>query len=191
MAGLAELPAGRQVTIGGVVTGVRGQRDKRGHDMAFFTLEDYTGAIEVIAFSSVYETARPLVHSDVPILVTGRLDRRDDETGKVVAEAIVPLAQAATEGERRLEVRVPREKCEQEILNEVRSVLLRNSGSMPVTITIDTGASRAILATDLRVALHDGLLEPLATLLGPGNVRLAEPPTTAAARTGNGHAEKR
>ena len=188
-AGLAELPAGRQVTIGGVVTGVRGQRDKRGHDMAFFTLEDYTGAIEVIAFSSVYETARPLVHSDVPILVTGRLDRRDEEPGKVVAEAIVPLAQAATEGERRLEVRVPREKCEQAILNEVRSVLLRNSGSMPVTITIDTGASQAILATDLRVALHDGLLEPLATLLGPENVRLAEP--AVAARSGNGHAEKR
>jgi len=190
-AGLAELPAGRQVTIGGVVTGVRGQRDKRGHDMAFFTLEDYTGAIEVIAFSSVYETARPLVHSDVPILVTGRLDRRDEETGKVVAEAIVPLAQAATEGERRLEVRVPREKCEQDILNEVRSVLLRNSGSMPVTITIDTGASLAILATDLRVALHDGLLEPLATLLGRENVRLAEPPGAVATRSGNGHADKR
>ena len=190
-AGLTELPAGRQVTVGGVVTGVRGQRDKRGHDMAFFTLEDYTGVMEVIAFSSVYETARPLVHSDVPILVTGRLDRRDEETGKVVAEAIVPLAQAATEGERRLEVRVPREKCEQEILNEVRSVLLRNSGSMPVTITIDTGASQAILATDLRVALHDGLLEPLATLLGPENVRLADPAVAVAARAGNGHAEQR
>jgi DNA polymerase III alpha subunit len=147
--------------------------------------------MEVIAFSSVYETARPLVHSDVPILVTGRLDRRDEETGKVVAEAIVPLAQAATEGERRLEVRVPREKCEQEILNEVRSVLLRNSGSMPVTITIDTGASQAILATDLRVALHDGLLEPLATLLGPENVRLADPAVAVAARAGNGHAEQR
>lgn len=190
-AGLAELPAGRQVTIGGVVTAVRGQRDKRGQEMAFFTLEDYTGALEVIAFSSVYETARPLIHSDVPILVTGRLDRRDEEGGKVVAETIVPLAQAATEGERRLEVRVPRDKCEQEILTEVRSVLLRNSGSMPVTITIDTGASRAILATDLRVALHDGLLEPLTTLLGPGSVRLAEPAAAAAARSGNGHAEKR
>jgi DNA polymerase-3 subunit alpha len=190
-AGLAEIPAGRKVTIGGVVTGVRGQRDKRGNDMAFFTLEDYAGTVEVIAFSGVYETARPLVHSDVPILLTGRLDRRDEEAGKVVAETIVPLAQAATDGERRLEVRVPREKCEQEILNELRSVLLRNSGSMPVTITIDTGASRAILATDLRVALHDGLLEPLASLLGAENVRLAEPAGAVPARTGNGHAGKR
>ncbi len=187
-ADLSQLPAGRQVTVGGVVTAVRGQRDRRGKDMAFFTLEDYTGLVEVIAFSSVYETARPLVHSDLPLLVTGRLDRRDEEPGKVVADSIVPLAQAATTGNRRLEVRVPREKCDAELLAELRSVLLRNSGSMPVTITIDTGASLAILATDLRVALNDGLLDPLASLLGAENVRLAEPAAAPAGRPGNGHA---
>ncbi|MGH7563390.1 MAG: DNA polymerase III subunit alpha, partial [Gemmatimonadota bacterium] len=187
-ADLSQLPAGRQVTVGGVVTAVRGQRDRRGKDMAFFTLEDYTGLVEVIAFSSVYETARPLVHSDLPLLVTGRLDRRDEEPGKVVADSIVPLAQAATTGNRRLEVRVPREKCDADLLAELRSVLLRNSGSMPVTITIDTGASQAILATDLRVALNDGLLEPLASLLGAENVRLAEPAAAPAGRPGNGHA---
>ncbi len=184
---LAHLPAGRPVTIGGVVTAVRGQRDRRGNDMAFFTLEDYTGSVEVIAFSSVYETARPLVHSDLPLLVTGRLDRRDEEPGKVVADSIVPLAQAATTGDRRLEVRVPQEKCDADVLDELRAVLLRNSGSMPVTITIDTGASRAILATDLRVALNDGLLEPLATLLGAENIRLAGPAAAPAGRPGNGH----
>ena len=59
---------------------------------------------------------------------------------------------------------------------------------MPVTITIDTGASRAILATGLRVALNDGLLEPRASLLGSENIRLAEPATAPAGRPGNGHA---
>lgn len=183
-AGLAEMPGRSDVSLGGVVTAVKGMRDKRGNEMAFFTLEDYTGTAEVIAFSSVYETARPLIHSDTPLLVTGRLDRRDDredETAKVVADSIAPLSEAARAGERRLEVRLPREKCDSETLSEVRSILVRHSGSMPVTLTIDTGDSQAILDVGLCVALTSGLLELLNALLGEGNVRLGEP-----ARAGNG-----
>ncbi|CAN5272681.1 DNA polymerase III subunit alpha [soil metagenome] len=178
---LVDMTHGREVCLGGVVTAVKGMRDKRGNEMAFFTLEDYSGTVEVIAFSSVYETARPLVHSDVPLLVSGRLDRRDEEEpGKVLADSIVPLSEAGQTGDRRLEVRIPREKCEAGTLAEVRSLLVRHSGSMPVTLTVDTGECRAVLDAGLCVALSGGLLEPLHALLGAGNVRLGQP------RTGNG-----
>ncbi len=168
------------VTVGGVVAAVKGKTDRRGNAMAFFTLEDYSGTIEVIAFSSLYETARPLIHSDTPLLVTGRLDRREDEPAKVVADSVVPLAEAGASGDRRLEVRVPRDKCDAGTLGEVRAILLRHTGSMPVTITLDTGDSRATLAPRVRVAVSAGLLEPLSDLLGAGNVRLSQP------RAGNG-----
>jgi len=171
---LADVDAGTEVTLGGVVTAVRGLRDKRGNEMAFFTLEDYTGTIEVIAFSSIYEAARPLIHSDTPILVTGRLDRQDDgDAGKILADSIVPLAEAASVGDRRLEVRVPFEKCDPDVLTRVRSLLVQHSGSLPVTLWIDTGDNRAVLVPRrIRVALSNGLLEPLAEILGSNNVRL-------------------
>jgi DNA polymerase-3 subunit alpha len=185
-AGAAELPTSSDVVLGGVVAAVKGMRDRRGNPMAFFTLEDYTGTIEVIAFSSVYESARPLIHSDTPILVSGRLDRREDEPPKVIADAVVPLADAGLSGDRRLEVSVPRDKCDPATLAEVRSILLRHSGSMPVALTIDTGSSRATLAPRLRVAISAGLLEPLHALLGPGNVRLSAPREPAGVAPGNG-----
>jgi DNA polymerase-3 subunit alpha len=183
-AGAAELATGTDVGLGGVVAGVKGMRDRRGNPMAFFTLEDYTGTIEVIAFSSVYESARPLIHSDTPILVTGRLDRREDEPPKVIADAVVPLADAGLAGDRRLEVRVPRDKCDPATLAEVRSILIQHTGSMPVALTIDTGSSRATLAPRLRVAVSAGLLEPLHALLGPGNVRLSAPRDSVAPANG-------
>ena len=161
-------------------------RDRRGNAMAFFTLEDYSGTIEVIAFSSVYESARPLIHSDTPILVSGRLDRREDEPPKVIADGVMPLAEAVLSGDRRLEVRVPRDKCDPATLAEVRSLLVQHTGSMPVTLTIDTGASRATLSPRLRVAVSASLLEPLHALLGPGNVRLSASREPVGPAPGNG-----
>jgi len=171
-AGLADEPHGRAVTLTGVVTAVRGLRDKRGKDMAFFTLEDYTGTVEVITFSSVYEVSRALIHSDTPLLVRGRLDRRDDEAGKVIAESVTPLSEAGHASDHRLIVRVPPDKCDSSTLAKVRSLLVRNSGSMPVRLNVDTGACDAMLSTGISVAPSNGLLEPLTALLGADNVRL-------------------
>ena len=171
---VAAAPHGSDVCLGGVVTAVQSKRDRRGDEMAFFTLEDYSGTVEAIAFSSVYETARPLVLSDTPLLVHGRVDRRDEEPGKVIVSSVVPLAEAALAGNHRLEVRVPRDKCDNQTLAAVRGILIQNSGSMPVRITIDTGSSVAELATGIAVALSDSLLETLSGLLGENSVRLSE-----------------
>jgi DNA polymerase-3 subunit alpha len=182
--GLADVPTGSEVSVGGVVTSVRGMRDRRGEEMAFFTLEDYTGTVEVIAFSSVYETARALIHSDTPLLVRGNLDRRDEEAGKILAQSIMPLSEAALDAGRRLEVRVPRDKCDADTLAEVRSLLIQHSGSLPVTLTIDTGSTHAVLTPrTLRVSFSARLLEPLTALLGSNNVKLAN---TSRQRRGNG-----
>ncbi|MFN2383393.1 MAG: DNA polymerase III subunit alpha [Gemmatimonadota bacterium] len=184
---LAAVRTNTDVCLGGVVTHVKGMRDKRGHEMAFFTLEDYTGTVEVIAFSDVYEAARALVHSDTPLLVSGRLDRREEEPGKVVAGTIVPLHEAGLAGDRRLEVRVPRERCDAATLATLRALFAQHSGSMPVTLALDTGASRATLAPrGLRVALSGGLLDPLRALLGTENVRLSEAPPAAPRENGGG-----
>ncbi|CAN5887601.1 DNA polymerase III subunit alpha [soil metagenome] len=171
---VAAAPGGSDVCLGGVVTAVQGKRDRRGDEMAFFTLEDYSGTIEAIAFSSVYEVTRALILSDTPLLVHGRVDRREEEPGKVIVSSVVPLAEAGLAGNHRLEVRVPRAKCDGETLASVRGLLIQHSGSMPVRLTVDTGSSVAELTTGLAVALSDALLETLGGLLGEGSVRLSE-----------------
>jgi DNA polymerase-3 subunit alpha len=171
---VAVAPTGSDVCLGGVVTAVQGKRDRRGAEIAFFTLEDYSGTVEAIAFSTVYEAARALILSDTPLLVHGRVDRRDEEPGKVIVSSVVPLAEAALSGNHRLEVRVPRAKCDGDTLAAIRGLMIQHSGSMPVRLTVDTGTSVAELATGLAVALSDSLLETLNELLGEGSVRLCE-----------------
>ena len=66
-------------------------------------------------------------------------------------------------------------------------LLIQNSGSMPVRITVDTGSSVAELSTALAVAVSDQLLDTLSGLLGEGSVRLAEANgLSRAARAANG-----
>jgi len=107
------------------------------------------------------------------------VDRRDEEPGKVIVSSVVPLAEAALTGNHRLEVRVPRDKCDNQTLAAVRGLLIQHSGSLPVRITVDTGSSVAELATGLAVALSDSLLETLGGLLGENSVRLSEANGTA------------
>ena len=82
---------------------------------------------------------------------------------------------------------MPRTKCDPETLSAVRGLLIQNSGSMPVRITVDTGSSVAELSTALAVAVSDQLLDTLSGLLGEGSVRLAEANgSSRTARAANG-----
>jgi hypothetical protein len=102
----------------------------------------------------------------------------------VIVSSVVPLAEAALSGNHRLEVRVPRDKCDNQTLAAVRGLLIQNSGSLPVRLTVDTGSSVAELATGLAVALSDSLLETLGGLLGENSVRLSEANGARQAPTG-------
>ena len=62
--------------------------------MAFFTLEDLTGSIEIVAFPKVYEEASTVIYEDSIVLVQGRLELREDEI-KLIANAILPFSQDA------------------------------------------------------------------------------------------------
>ena len=65
---------GRRVTVAGIRQTSHHSRTAKGEPMLFLTLEDLTGMLDVIAFPDVYRTAKDLLNSTSPLLVTGIME---------------------------------------------------------------------------------------------------------------------
>ncbi len=70
---------GQQVTIGGIIKGMRQITTKKGDAMAFLQVEDPQGSIEVVAFPRTFHDCREVIHEDALVLVRGKVQVRDDK----------------------------------------------------------------------------------------------------------------
>lgn len=82
---------GHRVTLGGIITGVTRKITRSNAMMAFLTLEDLTGTVEVIVFPKSFDHLNPILKEDLVVVVKGRLQVREDENTKIIAEDIVLL----------------------------------------------------------------------------------------------------
>ena len=71
---LAEARAEQEVTVGGMLVGVKPYTTKNGKLMGFLTLDDLSGTMEVTAFADVYEKYGPYLQQDAIVLVKGTVD---------------------------------------------------------------------------------------------------------------------
>jgi DNA polymerase-3 subunit alpha len=92
---IQNLKDGAEAKIGGVPVALNEIKTKRGDMMGFVTLEDLKGSIEVIVFAELYKKISPIIKSEQPILVKGKvtLDATNLKT-KVKAEEVTLLADA-------------------------------------------------------------------------------------------------
>jgi len=90
---------GQQVVIAGMVAGKRDLITKNGKMMSFVQIEDLYGQAEVIVFPNVFEKSGYLLDGDRVLVIQGRVDFKEDEQAKVLAEAIMTIEEAETLGE--------------------------------------------------------------------------------------------
>ncbi|MBE0616691.1 MAG: DNA polymerase III subunit alpha, partial [Proteobacteria bacterium] len=90
---ILERPDKSPVTVGGVVAALKVITTRTGNRMAFATLEDTEGTIEVVIFAEAFAKAETLLHSETPLIVRGTLEKNED-AGKILAEEVLPLADA-------------------------------------------------------------------------------------------------
>lgn len=83
---------GLPVHMGGIVTELHTKATKTGNLMAFLTLEDLTGQIEVLVFPRVYEKYLAVLGVDAMLMLHGKLSVREDESPKLLLDSAVPLS---------------------------------------------------------------------------------------------------
>jgi len=84
---LTNLSDKSRVVLAGVISNLKRKSTKNGNLMAFITLEDLEGSVEIIAFPKVYEKCKEMIKNDDIIIVEGHIDVTEGKT-KIIAEKI-------------------------------------------------------------------------------------------------------
>ncbi len=84
----------KQETIGGLICAVTNKSAKNGQPMAFVTLEDMYGTVEIIVFPRDYANLRRYIEVGRKVLITGRVSVGSEEDGKLIASKIIGFDEA-------------------------------------------------------------------------------------------------
>src|SRR6058998_2813268 len=180
-ADLAAKGHGARVVLFGHAVGLKETSTKGGNRMAFFTLEDMDGAVEVTVFPEPFKAAAACLRSGEAVLVRGRVD--DGDKGRVVlAEDVRLLEQALAESGGRpknggvsepnaCRIRLTPGEDPSAALAAVRQLCGEHPGRVPVFLHLVLGGQEVVVRTrGLSVDGSTELVTAGETLLGPGNI---------------------
>lgn len=95
--GSAVVHDGAYVTIGGMITEKTVKTTRNNKMMAFLTVEDLAGSVEVLVFPKDYEKRRDMLIKDEKVFIRGRASVGDEPVGKLICEQIIPFSQVPRE----------------------------------------------------------------------------------------------
>jgi DNA polymerase-3 subunit alpha len=145
--------AGREVRAGGLLTGLRETRTRRGDTMAFGTLEDLEGAFDLVVFAEPYSRLRTLLRDahapeagkgPLPLLVAGTLEA--GEPPKILVRDAFRLADAAERLSAQVRIRIFDHEASRDRLLALRQVLEAHRGDCSVYVhLVIPGESETVL----------------------------------------------
>ncbi|MBW3659089.1 MAG: hypothetical protein KY457_10660, partial [Actinobacteria bacterium] len=159
------------VTVAGVLTSLTKKFTKKGDTYLVATLEDLTGSVEVVFWPATYRAAHEALEEDAVLIVTGRLEVRD-EAVKLSANKVSAPDLSEVRGAP-VVVRFAEAQCTAEAIQRLRGVLANHSGHVPVHLVVDRddGGTKVFrLGDGYRVARSSGLFGEIKAAFGPDAV---------------------
>jgi len=164
------------VVVAGLVVAQRTMQTRRGDRMAFVTLDDRTGRLELAVFSDLYSQSRDLLAKDTLLVVEGQVSV-DEYTGgfKMSAEKLYNIDQARAAFSKRLVIEVSAEEAGNGFVEELKEILSPvMQGTCPVYLHYHGHQAEAEIALgeEWKISPTNLLLERLSRLAGERNVHL-------------------
>ncbi len=175
---IADLKPERDQTaiVAGLVVAVRARNSRRGDRIAFVTLDDRSGRIEIAVFSESYNKYRTLIVKDKLLVVEGTVSVDEYSGGfKMSAEQIFDIDQAREQYARRVEIGVDAAHAGDDFPRSLAQVLEPfREGRCQVCLEYQSGGAQAklLLGSEWRVRPSETLLHRLKELAGPDRVRV-------------------
>lgn len=161
---------GTRVIIGGIITEKTVKFTKQNKAMAFLTIEDLFGNIEVIVFPNSYENYLSILLDDAKIFAEGRISVEDDKPAKLILEKAWPLDESVRELWIQLEDMNEYKEKKETVLKLIR----QNPGRSEVVLYLKKEKAIKRLSAGQRVNLDSAITEKLIELCGTDNVRVVE-----------------
>jgi DNA polymerase III subunit alpha len=162
------------VWVGGIVSGLRPLKTKKGDRMAVFMLDDIAGGVEVVVFPETFGKHGHLIAVDAMLLVRGKFEK-DDESARIVATEIQPISLLKERTTR--EVVIHLNGPTRNTMEALAELLSRHRGDRRVLLELDVkknGGPGLRVRADVaqRVRPSEKLVEEVEQLCGSGSVQL-------------------
>ncbi|SPQ00579.1 DNA polymerase III alpha subunit [Candidatus Sulfobium mesophilum] len=161
------------IVIGGVLRAIKKKNVKSTGDMmAYVSLEDDEGSVEVIIFSELYKNTNALLKKDALVLVKGNIDK-DEKGVRVRAREVSALDNAGRNGMKRLEISLSDQEQHGSRLKEIRSLLDQFPGDCQLYLRVRLKGSQTVIATGINLRPDNVLISTLEGIVGRGGVSLS------------------
>ena len=168
--GIPGIPDGQKVIVGGMIADKTIKYTKTNKVMAFFTLEDLVGTVEVVVFPRDYEKWQKYLNEDARVFVQGHVDAGDDRASKLILEKVRSFDEMPKEVWIQFKDRDDYGKNEEELLRYLRSV----PGNSSVVIYLKDVNAMKRLPAGYHVQITDSWTEEMKAKYGSSNVKVVE-----------------
>ena len=166
--GVTSLKENETQTIGGIIASKTVKYTKNDKVMAFLTIEDILGSVEVIVFPKQYDIYGPYLQEDAKVFITGHVALDDEKDGKLIMDKMTPFEKIP----RNLWIRFKNKAEYDARMHELSELLKESEGIDKVIIYLDEEKAKKPLPANCNVKADDNLLENLKNAFGEESVRL-------------------
>ncbi len=168
--GIPKVRDGQKVIVGGMITDKTIKYTKNNKVMAFLTVEDLVGTVEIVVFPRDYEKWNSLLGDEARIFIQGRVSAEDDKASKLILEKVRAFDDIPRELWIQFRDREDYGSREQELLG----FLSRNPGGDSVVVYLKDVNAMKRLPAGFHVRISDSGIEELSKKYGRSNVKVVQ-----------------
>ena len=166
--GLTHVQDNTKATIGGMIMDKKIKYTKQDKIMAFLTVEDLVGSIEVIVFPNAYEKYSSKLLEENKVFIEGRVQVEDERDGKLICESVT----AFDEIPRKVWLKFPDMDTYINKEAELFDAIYDSEGIDNVVIYIEETRQKKVLPPNKNIKADSTVLDKLRGLFGEENVRV-------------------
>lgn len=168
--GQPKVPDASKQIVGGMITAKTIKYTKKNQIMAFLTLEDLLGTVEIVVFPRDYEKNAHRMEVDEKVFISGRVAAEDDKPSKLICEAITPFDDIPRE----LWIQFDSKEIYDQRVHHLYELLRRSDGQDRVVIYLRKERQMKRLPAARNVHIDSNLLDMLTKEIGAENVKVVE-----------------
>lgn len=157
---------GAIATIGGLITEKTIKTTKKGQLMAFLTVEDVVGTVEVVVFPNSFTANHVVIDHAEKVFVTGKVQANVDENAKLICDKVVDFASIP----RKLWIRFASLSDYEDKKDELYGILYNSDGKDTVVIYCTKENKRLTLPASRTIRVDSELIQKLQAMYGEKNV---------------------
>jgi DNA polymerase-3 subunit alpha len=165
---------GEEISIGGIVSGLRPLKTRKGDRMCVFSLEDAGGSIEIVVFPEAFKQHGHLADNGQTVLVKGKFER-DDESARIIASEIAPIGIVRERLAKSVAIRLTTPPADRATFERLWDLFAQHKGDRRIAIVLHERDRHIRITVDvngIRVRPSETLVTEVEKICGAGSVSL-------------------